>query len=142
MTSIAQIQKDKLFAMKAKETGKVSTLNLLIAEIQTEMKKTGATDLTEEQLIAVINRQIKKLDKEIEAYKAVGRGTGSQELEKEILFTYLPKQLTIEEIRSHVIHAIELREIGEIKNPMQYLGQKLKGKANMKDVQAVVKEMQ
>ena len=138
MTSITQIQKDKLTAMKAKETAKVSTLNLLIAEIQTEMKKTGANDLTEDQLITVINRQIKKLDKEIESYVAVNRGTEKQEAEKAVLFNYLPKQLTVDEIRAEVALAVEMTVKGEIKNPMQYLS-KLKGKANMKDVQALVK---
>lgn len=140
MTSIAQIQKDKLFAMKAKETGKVSTLNLLIAEIQTEMKKTGATDLTEGQLIAVINRQIKKLDKEIEAYTAVGRGTQSQELEKQILFTYLPKQLGEEELKQIVAGIVATsKTIGEA---MKSLSAQLKGKADMGKVSKMVKELQ
>jgi uncharacterized protein YqeY len=140
MTSIQQIKKDKLFAMRGGDTAKVSTLNLLIAEIEKEMKLTGATDLTEDQLITVINRQIKKLDKEIESYLAVRRGVEKQKAEKQVLLSYLPKQLDEDEIREVVAHAVELVVRGEIKNPMQYLGQRLKGKANMKDVQAMVKE--
>lgn len=141
MTSIKQIQKEKLTAMKTKDTAKVSTLNLLIAEIEKEMKLTGATELTEDQVITVINRQIKKLEKEIEAYIAVGRGTEKQEYEKIVLYSYLPRQLTEDELRAEVKKAIGLTMNGKIKNPMQYLSKELKGKADMKLVSQIVKEL-
>jgi hypothetical protein len=140
MTSIAQIKKDKLFAMRGGDTAKVSTLNLLIAEIEKEMKLTGATDLTEDQVITVINRQIKKLDKEIEAYVEVGRSTEKQEAEKIVLFSYLPKQLTEEELKEMVAGIVATsKTIGEA---MKSLSAQLKGKADMGKVSKMVKELQ
>jgi uncharacterized protein YqeY len=96
--------------------------------------------LTNEQTQAVIGRVIKKLDKEMESYVAVGRATDAQETEKALLLTYLPKQFTEQEIRDLVAHAVSLVMRGEIKHAMPYLSQELKGKADMGLVARIVKE--
>jgi len=137
---LKQIKSDSIQAMKSKESVKLSTLRLLIAEVEKEMKLTGVTELTNSQVETVISRQIKKLDKEIEAYLNVGREFNKQQLEKELLLTYLPKQLSEEEIREVVEHAVNLVSVGEIDNPMKYLSQRLKGKADMGLVSRIVKE--
>ncbi|MER2006530.1 MAG: GatB/YqeY domain-containing protein [Psychrobacillus sp.] len=142
---VNKIKADAVQAIKDKETAKLSTLRLLVAELEKEKvshKLTEVTGLSDEQTLAVINRQIKKLDKEIESYVAVGRGTNSQEIEKEILVNYLPEQASEEEIRELVAYAVGLVEKGEIRNPMQYLSQHLKGKADMGLVMKIVKEFQ
>lgn len=142
MTLQKQIKADSVQAMKAKETERLSTLRLLIAELEKEMKTTGATELSDEQTQTVISRQIKKLDKEIESYLAVGRGTASQEAEKALLQSYLPKQLTDEEIAGHVREVV-----GNVKTngqnmgvAMKILSSSLKGKADMNKVSKMVKE--
>src|SRR5690606_32618907 len=102
MSLVTKIKSDSVQAMKDKDKDKLSTLRLLISELEKEKvskKLSDVTDLTDEQAQAVISRQIKKLDKEIEAYVGAGRSTESQETEKELLKTYLPKQATEEEIR-------------------------------------------
>lgn len=134
-----QIKEDAKQAMRAKEKEKLSTLRLLTAELEKEMKLTGVNELTDEQVQTVISRQIKKLDKEIESYVAVNRATEKQEAEKEVLFSYLPKQLTEAEIHNEILVALALVKSGDIKNPMQYLS-KLKGKADMGLVSRIVKE--
>jgi uncharacterized protein len=145
MTNLVnRIKADSIQAMRDKNATKLSTLRLLVAELEKEkvsMKLTEVSGLSDVQTEAVISRQIKKLDKEIESYVAVGRETTNQEVEKELLLTYLPKQLTEEEVRVEVAHALNLVANGDIKNPMQYLGKELKGKADMKLVQTIVKEM-
>lgn len=140
--SIEQIKKDQIQAMKNKETAKLSTLRLLVSEIETEMKKTGATELSEDQLVDVVNRQIKKLNKEIESYVAVGRSTEKQDAEKQVLLAYLPEQLSENEIRNQVAYAVSLTISGQIRNPMQYLSKELKGKANMGLVMQMVKQLE
>lgn len=140
---VNKIKADSIQAMKNKEKEKLSTLRLLISELEKEkvnQKLTEVTGLTDEQTQSVISRQIKKLDKEIESYMAVGRDTTNQESEKEILLSYLPKQLSDSEIRDLVEDAIKLVQEGSINNPMRYLSQKLKGKADMKNVMKILKE--
>lgn len=145
MTTVGQIKSDSVKAFKARDKAKDSTLRLLISELEKEKvqhKFSEIGDLSSEQVLEVINRQIKKLQKEKEAYLEVGRDTEKQDDELEVLKVYLPKQLNEDEIRKEVAHAVELVHRNEIKNPMQYLGQKLKGKADMKLVQQIVKEIQ
>ena len=140
-TLVTQIKLDQIKAMKSKEKEKLSTLRLLIAELEKERIELKIVELSDSQVENVISRQIKKLDKEIEAYVAVGRGTDSQNSEKELLLSYLPKQASEDEIRELVFLAIALTSKGEIKNPMQYLSSKLKGKADMSLVSKIVKEL-
>jgi uncharacterized protein len=140
---VNKIKADAIEAMRNKEAEKLSTLRLLVAELEKEKvahKLTEVTGLSDEQAQTVINRQIKKLDKEIEAYQAVNRGTEKQEVEKIVLLSYLPTQLSESEIRELVAHAVNLVVRGEIKNPMQYLSKELKGKADMGLVSRIVKE--
>jgi uncharacterized protein len=141
---VNKIKTDSIEAMRNGEKEKLSTLRLLVAELEKEKishKLTEVAGLSDSQAQAVISRQIKKLDKEIEAYVAVGRGTEAQEAEKELLITYLPKQLTEDEIKAEIAHAVDLVARGEIPNPMKYLGSKLKGRADMKQVQEIIKQM-
>lgn len=143
-TLVNKIKGDSVQAMKDKTPegkAKLSTLRLLVAELEKEKvahKLSELSGLSDKQAEVVISRQIKKLDKEIEAYVAVNRETTKQETEKALLLTYLPKQLTEIEIRQEIVHAVNLVNKGEIKNAMQYLGSKLNGKADMKLVQELV----
>lgn len=145
MGLINQIKKELIQAMKEKDTSKLSTLRLLIAEFEKEkvsMKLADVTELSDEQVQSVIGRQIKKLDKEIEAYVAVGRETNSQEVEKELLTSYMPKQLSLDEVASIVKEiALSTKEAGQnIGVAMKSLSFKLKGKADMKVVSQLARE--
>lgn len=142
---INKIKEDIKQAMRDKEKGKakLSTLRMLLAKIEKEkvvLKLVDVSNLTNEQVQSVITKNIKELDKEIDSYVAVNRNTESQDSEKALLLTYLPTQLTEEEIRVEVAHAKGLVANGEIKNPMQYLSKELKGKADMGLVTKIVKE--
>lgn len=137
---LEQIKADRIKAMKEKDKAKRTTLQLLLAKLEKEQIALQ-TELTKEQIEVVINRSLKELDKEIESYKAVSRETTSQEAEKKLLLSYLPKQLTEDEIRAEVKLANKLVEDGVTKNAMQYLSNKLQGKANMGLVSKIVKEM-
>lgn len=146
MTLVNQIKKDVIQAMKAKDTKKLSTLRMLVAEFEKEkiaMKLTDVTELSNEQVQAVISRQIKKLNKEIEAYIEVGREVDSQEVEKELLTLYLPEQLADDELLAIVSEiARATKESGNsISFAMKELSVRLKGKADMKSVQAILKQL-
>lgn len=137
---LEQIKQDRTQAMKDKDKPKLATLRALINEVEVEMKVTGATSFTDSQTESVISRQLKKLGKEKETYASLGQDTSKQEEENELLLSYMPEQLTEAQIRSEVTHAFKLVDDGEIKNAMQYLSPKLKGKADMGAVAKIVKE--
>ena len=136
---LEKIKKDRIEAMKSGDNAKRNTLQLLLAKIE-KAQIENKDALTDAQVESVISKNLKELDKEIESYVAVGRATDSQEKEKELLLTYLPEQLTEEEINFFIKQAKILIANGEIKNEMQYLSPNLKGKADMKLVAKLVKE--
>lgn len=138
---LEKIKRDSITAMKNGDKNKLAWLRLLIAEIEKEKISLKADSMSDEQTQAVVTRQVKKLDKEIEAYQAVNRDTENQETEKELLLSYLPKQLTEDEIRTEVMIAVDLTKSGVIKNPMAHLSKQLKGKADMGLVSKIVKEL-
>lgn len=147
MTKLIEvIKKDTITSMKNGEKEKLSTLRMLVAELEKEKiskKLTEVNELSNEDVERVISGQIKKLDKEIESYLAVDREVDNQNKEKEILLSYLPKQLTEEEIRQNVEAFVNSTKdngmtIGEA---MKQLSAKLKGKADMKIVSKNLKEL-
>lgn len=137
---IKQIKADLVKAMKEKNDFKKSTLRMLLASLEQEkvkLKLSTVEDLTDAQVIDVINKSVKALDKEMEEYLKVGKTVEKQEVEKEFLFKYLPKQLRVDEIKAEVVHALDLVDKGELADVNKakgYLAQKLKGKADMKQV--------
>ena len=140
-TLFNQIKKDRIQAMKDKETAKLVTLRMLLSEIEARMKKTGDTEISDEAVKEVISSQIKKLAKEAEVYASVGQDTEKQDAEKKVLLSYLPTQLSEDEILAEIKVAVQKTADGEVKNPMAYLSTKLKGKADMKAVSVMLKSV-
>lgn len=141
---VNQIKEEATQALKQGDVAKLSTLRLLIAEFEKEkvvQKLSDVLELTEEHALAVINRQLKKLDKEIEAYQHVGVGAVKQFAEKEVLKAYLPKQLSEEEVVKAVKEiAQSVSETGgKIGQAMKEVSAKLKGKADMKKASELMK---
>jgi uncharacterized protein len=141
MSLVSKIKTDSIEAMRNKETKKLSTLRLLVAELEKEKvahKLTEVSGLSDEQAEAVIKRQIKKLDKEIESYQQVGRTTESQEAEKELLLAYLPTMMTEEEILAHV-QGLTLDMTAPVGKIIGLVNYNLKGKAEGALIAKVVK---
>lgn len=143
MTALLKIIKeDRITAMKSGDKAKRETLQLLLAKIE-KVQIENKAELTKEQVESVIQKNIKELDKEIESYVAVGRGVEKQEKEKELLLSYLPKQMTAEELATYVAKiGQEIKESGlKIGEAIKTIGERVKGKADMKQVSQLVKEL-
>lgn len=143
---IVQIKNDIKQAMKDKDKEKLSTLRMLLSTIDTERGKQGLAsieDFTDEQVIGFINRNLKQLGQEIDSLVKADRNIDSQLLQSEILKTYLPKQMTEEEITEAIEQAIgEVRaEAGNNFGLLMKHLSDLKGKADMSIVSKLAKEM-
>src|SRR3989344_4351805 len=101
-----KIQEDLKAAMMAKDELRLSTIRMLKSAIQYhEIQKGGAGyEATDEDVIEVIGREVKKRNEAIELYKKGGREELAQKEEKEleILKTYLPEQMSEGEVRKLV----------------------------------------
>ena len=109
-------------------------------------KRGKESPLTDEEIIDVISREIKKRKDATELYEKGGRPelAEKEKKETEVLMVYLPEQLSEEEIRKIVKQAIEqtnatsIKEMGKI---MSVLMPQIKGKADNSLVSNIVKEM-
>lgn len=139
---INQIKEDIKTAMKAKDKVALSTLRMLVATIDNERIKLKR-DLTEDDIITCINRNLKQLQQEIDSLVDAERLVDNQLEQRAVLVDYLPKQLDEEEIEAYIEDAISMvkGEGGSFGVLMGYLSANLKGKADMKLVSKMAKEM-
>jgi uncharacterized protein len=116
---IDQLQSDLKEAMLAKEEAKVSALRMLISAV----RYTGNgrdQEFTDDQVVTVIQKEIKKRKEAAEGFRTGGREEQSlkEEAEAQILEKYLPAQLSDEELTKIVEDTIN--EVGA--NSMQDMG--------------------
>ena len=77
-----QIATDTLTAMKNSDKFKVSVLRMLKSALQSEKINSKSTDLTDEQVIMVLKKQIKERTASIEEYTKYNRLDLLSDLEK------------------------------------------------------------
>ena len=139
-----KILNDIIIAMKSKDKDKLATLRLLKGAIQLE-EISKKTDLTDDEIISIISKQIKTRSESMENFKKANRQDLiiKTEQEIEILNEYMPKQLSKEEVVNIIKLAfdeIKPTSIKQMKEIMAYLNPKLKGRTDMKMVSQIVKE--
>lgn len=100
MSLQAKINEDLKEAIKTKQEPLLSTLRLLKADIQYELTKTGAQQLIDEQIIALIKRGYVKRTDAIQMYEKANRTdlADKEKAEAEVLKSYLPPEVTEEQI--------------------------------------------
>lgn len=86
-------------AMKERNEVRVSTLRLLANALHNE-KIAKQRDLTEDEELTIIRREIKRREEAIDAYEKAGRAESAEreKQEEEILKEFLPAQMSKEEI--------------------------------------------
>lgn len=104
----ARLSEDMKTAMKAGEKLKVSTLRLTSSAI-TYAEKDKKRELTEEETLEVVVREVKKRREAIEEYGKAGRDdlANKEREEAGILAEYLPEQLSEDEVTDIIKKAID-----------------------------------
>lgn len=141
------IQNDLKNAMLAKDESKLSTIRMLKSAIQYfEIQKGGAGyTATDEDVVEVVGREIKKRKESIELYEKGNRQelADKEKEELEMLSVYLPEQLTEAEIRKLVeeaITALGASQMSDMGKVMGMLSSQTKGKADGGLVSSIVRE--
>ena len=140
------IANDMKEAMKAKDKDSLNTLRLLKSAIDLYLvnNKLDRGNASDEIVIDVVSKQVKTHKESIVEFQKGNREDLVQGLEREIalLSKYLPEQLSEDEIRSEVDKAFDkvkptsMKDMGSIMKELSHL----KGKADMKFINQVVKE--
>jgi len=131
--------------MKAKDTQKRDALRLLnsaFKQIEVDERK----ELTDEDVIKIIQKQVKQRNDSIEQYKQAGRDdlVAKEQLEIDYYKVYLPAQLSDEELENVLKEIIEqvgatsMKEMGKV---MGLATKQLAGKADGKRINQVVKRL-
>lgn len=110
MGLVAKITADLSAAMKAREGLKLSVLRMLKAAFQKAQADKGkASELTEEEAMAIVRRLVKQRKEAAEQYEAAGAPERAKEELKEvpILEEYLPVQLGDAELSSMIKECAE-----------------------------------
>ncbi|OGC54189.1 glutamyl-tRNA amidotransferase [candidate division WWE3 bacterium RIFCSPHIGHO2_01_FULL_48_15] len=146
MDTLSKIKEDLITALKSGETFKAETLRYVIAAIHNaEIAKGKDAQLSEEELIQVLQKQVKQRQESIEAYQKGGRSDLAEKEQKEsdLIKTYLPAQMSEEEIRTLAQEAVKgsgasgPADMGKV---MAVLMPKVKGKADGATVSRIVRE--
>ncbi|MBR1760133.1 MAG: GatB/YqeY domain-containing protein [Schwartzia sp.] len=146
MTLKDKLTADMKDAMKAKEAGKqrLSVIRLVRGAVR-QQEIDGKKELSDEDVLAVISKEVKQRRDSIEDFQKGGRDDLVAEAEAEIaiLMEYLPEQLSEDEVRSLVKEAVAKsgatspKDMGKV---MKELMPKVKGRADGKLVNGIVKE--
>jgi uncharacterized protein len=142
VTLSSRLQTDLTAAIRDRDELRRDTLRMAIAAAYNESKR-ARRDLTDDEVVAVLTREVKTRRESIEAFSAAGRtdAADKERAEVEILSVYLPQQLTAEEIDAVVretvdeVGASSPRDMGKV---MAALVPKTRGKADGKAVSAAV----
>lgn len=141
---INKIKEDLKRAMKDKDKEKLSALRMLLSTIDAERSKQGVDsieDFSDDQVIVFINRNLKQLFQEINSLENANRDYSAQEKQKEVLQSYLPRQLNEEEISQEIEKAIgEIVATGGNFGLLMKSLSVLKGKADMGLVSKLAKQ--
>lgn len=140
-----QLFADLKTAMKEKDALRKDTIQLIRSGVL-QIEKDNKVELDDEGVLEVISKQLKSRRDSMPDFVKSGREDLVEKLNKEIeiLLSYLPEQLSEDEIQKIVedtvaeIGATSIKEMGKI---MGAITPKVKGRADMKIVGNFVKKM-
>jgi uncharacterized protein YqeY len=140
----SKILEDMKTAMRSQEKERLATIRLIMAALK-QREVDERIELSDEDILAILNKMIKQRRDSITQFEAGNRLDLSQKEAEEIrvIQQYLPAQLSATEIEQAVIAAVQesgatsAKDMGKV---MGLLKTKLQGKADMTLVSAKVKE--
>lgn len=124
----SQLKSDLTTAMKDRDELTTATLRMLLTAVTNEeVAGKSARELSDDEVLKVINREAKKRREAAEAFAEAGRAEQAERerAEETVLDRYLPVQLTDEELATLVAQAIteagatEPRQMGLVMKAVQ-----------------------
>lgn len=138
-----QITEDMKTAMRAKETARLGAIRLLLAAMK-QREVDERIELTDADVIAIIEKMLKQRRDSISQYKAANRQdlVDVEEFEVTVLQTYMPQQLSEADVIAAIAEAIAStgaagpQDMGKV---MGVVKPKLAGRADMGKVSGLIK---
>ncbi|MEG9297233.1 GatB/YqeY domain-containing protein [Mangrovibacillus sp. Mu-81] len=135
MSLLNRLNDDMKQAMKNKEKEKLSLIRMLKAALQNEAIKFGKQELSEDEELTVLSREVKQRKDSLHEFTKAGREDLAEKIQTELTYVeiYMPKQLSEEEISAIVqetmveVGASSKADMGKV---MGAIMPKVKGKAD------------
>jgi len=146
MTLEERIQKDLVSAMKNRQENALAALRSIKTAIQNEKTNGTYHELTDADIVGLIQKLIKQRKESMDIYSQAGRDELADKEQKEmfVLMEYVPRQLTEEEVEEKVKSIItetgasSIRDMGKV---MGLATQRMKGLAEGKTISRIVKSL-
>jgi uncharacterized protein len=145
MSLLERLNDDMKQAMKSKEKDKLSVIRMMKASLQNEAIKLGKKELSEEEELTVLSREVKQRKDSLQEFEKAGREDLVEKIRTELQYVevYLPKQLSEEELSEIVKETISetgatsKADMGKV---MAAIMPKVKGKADGSLVNKLVQQ--
>ena len=138
------ISEDMKTFMRAKDTARLGAVRLLHASIK-QKEVDERIELSDDQVLTVIQKMLKQRKDSIEAYQKANRQDliDQEQLEIDVLTKYMPEPLTDGEVRTIIdeviaeVNATDMKDMGKV---VGVLKSKIAGLADMGQVSKTVRE--
>jgi len=138
-----RIKEDMKIAMKAGEKDRLGVIRLILAAIK-QREVDERIELSDEQVIVVLDKMLKQRRESIKHYQGAGRTdlTEVEEVEIVVIQDYLPQPLTEAEVDTLIGDAVaetgaaSIKDMGKV---MAIIKPKMRGRANMSTVSGKIK---
>ena len=143
MSLKTQISEDMKTAMRAKDSARLGTIRLLQAAIK-QREVDERIELDDSNVIAVIEKMLKQRRDSIAAYESANRNdlADVEKFEVSVLHTYLPQQLTEDEVKDileKVVVDTGAAGIKDMSKVMAAIKPLVAGRADMGKISGLIK---
>lgn len=131
-------------AMRAKDKARLGVIRMILAEVK-RIEVDERIELDDARILATMDKMLKQRRDSIAAFRDAGRDelVAQEEAEVEVIQSFLPAQLTDDEISQMVAKAIaetgaeNMKDMGKV---MGVLKAQMQGRADMGAVSALIKK--
>ncbi len=140
-----KVRADMTAAMKAQEKERLSTIRMLQSALKNEQINAGH-ELSDEEAMTVIRKAVKQRQDSIEQYTNAGRTelADKERSEMELLKTYLPAELSDEELEAglrEIIASTGAQSKKDLGKVMKEATARYRGRADGKKIQELVSRL-
>jgi uncharacterized protein YqeY len=144
MSLLDQLSTDLTSALRQSDQAKKDVIRSIISQVRLTEKERGSAP-ADLDVVSVIQREVKRRHEAIAMYKQANRqdAIDQETLELTILQSYLPEQMSQEDIRIVIEEYLDSNptDPNGMGQAMGALSAKLKGKADMAMVSQILKEL-
>jgi len=145
LSLLERLNNDMKQAMKNKEKDRLTTIRMIKASLQNEAIKFGKQELSEEEELTVLSREVKQRKDSLQEFEKAGREDLVEKIQTELKHVeiYMPQQLSEEEVAAIVKESIaetgaaSKADMGRV---MAVIMPKVKGKADGSLVNKLVQQ--